>query len=78
VAAQESPRARLFVGYSGWSEGQLEAELEFGGWLTAAARAEHVFGPPDQLWDDTFRAITREKHHPDVDPRFIPDDPSVN
>ncbi len=43
-------RMRLFSGYSGWSSGQLENEIELGGWLLLDADETHVFGSPDRLW----------------------------
>lgn len=41
---------KLFSGYSGWGAGQLESEIQQGGWLTLKANAEHVFDSPDGLW----------------------------
>ncbi len=44
-------RLRLFAGYSGWGEGQLESELDEGSWIVVDAIAEDVFADdPDQLW----------------------------
>ena len=49
---------RLFVGYSGWSAGQLEAEIAGGSWIRQPASAGKVF----TLASDAFwRAILREK-----------------
>ena len=49
---------RLFCGYSGWGEGQLDEELQAGGWLTLPATAEHVFDcDPDALWTKALEAI---------------------
>ncbi len=41
---------KLFSGYSGWGSGQLESEIQRGGWLTLKATAGHVFDSPDGLW----------------------------
>lgn len=49
--------ARYFVGYSGWGEGQLERELEAGGWLIAPARPEDLFHVSEGFWEATLRRI---------------------
>ena len=36
----------LSLGYSGWSEGQLEAELSVSGWLVAPADESIIFNTP--------------------------------
>jgi putative transcriptional regulator len=49
---------RLFVGYSGWSAGQLEEEITRGSWIRQPASAGKVF----TLESDAFwRGILREK-----------------
>ena len=50
---QGPERALVALGYSGWGEGQLEAELAEGAWLTAGASADLVFSTPD---DDKWNA----------------------
>jgi putative transcriptional regulator len=46
---------RLFVGYSGWAAGQLEAELEAGAWIVADAAPDDAFAPdPESLWRDVL------------------------
>mgnify|MGYP000190093690 CR=1 FL=1 len=37
-------RATVFVGYSGWTAGQLEGELETNSWLVIPATTSEVFG----------------------------------
>ncbi|MDZ4681231.1 MAG: YqgE/AlgH family protein [Saprospiraceae bacterium] len=56
---------RFFVGYSGWSEGQLTDEMSYGSWLVADMDANYLFKTlPDKLWrqamshkGDTFAII---------------------
>ncbi len=49
---------RLFAGYAGWGGGQLEAEIDDGGWFVVDALPDDVFGDaPDQLW---VRVLARQ------------------
>jgi len=50
--------ARLFVGYSGWGPGQLEAELEASAWLMSDVDRDLIFNtPPDKLWEKAIRRL---------------------
>jgi len=45
------PFIRLYLGYAGWGEDQLETELERGAWQVIEARAPLVFQtPPQDIW----------------------------
>lgn len=47
---------RLFSGYAGWSPGQLEDEIERGGWLILPGLLGDAFTPdPDGLWRGVLR-----------------------
>lgn len=42
---------RFFVGYSGWTEGQLIEELAVGSWVIGDMHANYLFkSNPDELW----------------------------
>lgn len=42
---------RLFAGYAGWGEGQLESELGQDAWFVVDAAPEDLLGPePETLW----------------------------
>ncbi|MEZ4988719.1 MAG: YqgE/AlgH family protein [Saprospiraceae bacterium] len=47
---------RFFIGYSGWSEGQLMEEMNFGSWLLADMDANYLFKTkPEQLWQSILQ-----------------------
>ncbi|HFA51519.1 MAG TPA: YqgE/AlgH family protein [Bacteroidetes bacterium] len=56
---------RFFVGYSGWSDNQLEEEMAFGSWVKADMHPNYLFkSKPNKLWErimsnkgDTFAVI---------------------
>ncbi len=49
-------RVRVFVGHSGWGPGQLERELDAGGWFVVALdRADPWTDAPDRLWRRVLR-----------------------
>jgi putative transcriptional regulator len=68
-------RTRVFAGFAGWGEGQLEAEIESGDWIADAALPDDVFtDAPEQLWSDV---LTRKGGSYALIAR-MPSDPSVN
>lgn len=68
-------RLRLFAGYSGWGEGQLELELDEGSWIVVDALAEDAFADdPDELW----RAVLHRKGGPFALMENMPFDPGLN
>ncbi len=43
LLALGNPQMRLFLGYAGWSEEQLEEEVAHGSWISTDINAEHIF-----------------------------------
>ncbi len=74
----ESPTSRdlrFFLGYAGWSSGQLDEEIRQGGWILSDASAEDVFAEaPERLW----RSVLRKKGGDYAILANFPDDPRLN
>ena len=57
--ARAASDVRLFLGYSGWGEGQLDNELAVGSWVTAEADPELVFATEasEAVWRRAMRGL---------------------
>lgn len=73
--ARATRRARVFAGYSGWSPGQLEEELDEDSWLTEPVGTLDLFPEGD---DDLFAETVRRKGGGFRLLATMPDDPSAN
>lgn len=72
LAAVDVKAVRVFAGYAGWGAGQLESEVESGGWFLVDGHPDDPFAPrPGGLW----RAVLQRKGGVY---RTIPEDPSLN
>ena len=70
---------RFFVNYAGWGPGQLEGEIEAGGWVATPAARDQIFRDgDDDLWPAALRLASRRQRLAGIDPKLIPDDPAVN
>ena len=68
-------RARVFVGYAGWTAGQLEGELEEEAWFVLPAEPDDLFDDePDELWS----AVLRRQGGAYAVLALMPPDPSLN
>jgi putative transcriptional regulator len=68
-------RARVFAGHAGWGAGQLDAELEADGWITAEAETGEVFAEDaESLW----AAVLQRKGGEYALVARMPPDPSLN
>ncbi len=59
IAEGSGPRHRLLLlGYAGWAPGQLEAEIQANGWLTAPADESLIFETPlPDIWPRAMRML---------------------
>ncbi len=54
-------KVRFFIGYSGWSSGQLDDELKEKSWLTVEATRKLIFHKnPDDIWRDSLKHLGGE------------------
>jgi putative transcriptional regulator len=52
---EATARRRVFAGYAGWGEGQLDAEIDQGDWIAHSAVPDDVFCEvPDELWSSVL------------------------
>jgi putative transcriptional regulator len=65
---------RFFLGYSGWSAGQLQDELDIDSWITAEGKAEYLFKSGDELW----KQVLADKGGRYTQVINYPEDPSLN
>jgi putative transcriptional regulator len=66
---------RIFAGYAGWSAGQLEEEIEVGGWYVVDAEPRDAFtDAPSALW----QAVLRRQRGDLALVSTFPDDPALN
>ncbi len=57
----DTNKIRFFIGYSGWSQGQLNDELKEKSWLTVAATKKLIFHQDvDAIWKDALRHLGGE------------------
>ncbi|HZI01833.1 MAG TPA: YqgE/AlgH family protein [Flavisolibacter sp.] len=51
-------RIRFYIGYSGWSSGQLDVEMEEKTWLTVEATPDLVFHQQaEEIWKDSLKHL---------------------
>lgn len=54
----EKEGIRFFIGYSGWSKGQLNDELKEESWLTVKATRKLIFDTkPEDIWKDSLKHL---------------------
>lgn len=78
IVRKKNVPLRLCSGNAGWGSGQLEGELEAGGWLFTKATIDDVFADHESIWKTVTQRIGLEIMAPDVDSEHMPTDPSLN
>ncbi len=54
----DEKKIRFYIGYSGWSEGQLEGEMKEKTWLTVKANRKLIFHNDHQeIWKDSLKHL---------------------
>jgi putative transcriptional regulator len=65
---------RFFLGYSGWSAGQLQEEMNVKSWLIADAKQKLIFRTPyEEIWKKAVMELDKEYHeiiHYPIDPQL--------
>jgi len=77
LVCQDVQSFKLFSGYSGWGPGQLESEIEQGGWLIHQADVDHVFDSPEGLWKQVCAQVGHSVLKPHLG-KFFASDASLN
>lgn len=60
LATEDGFQLKVFSGYSGWGPGQLETEIESGGWLVTQANPADVFCTSNDLWKNLCERIGQD------------------
>jgi putative transcriptional regulator len=67
-------KIKFFIGYSGWSKGQLENEMKEKTWLIGSPDVNIIFNTQtDQIWKSAVRSLGRsyaEMIHYPIDPQL--------
>ena len=78
LVLQRDDPLRVFFGHAGWGPGQLDNEIQVGGWLTTPASAEHVFYHGEDLWEKVSKQVGQSTLQSMLNLKHFPEDPSVN
>ncbi len=84
IVSAEFGEFRIYSGHSGWGGGQLEGEIEAGGWVTGPASSSDVFdeaslaGDGTPLWHTVLNRIGLAIMLPDVGSLNRPGNSAMN
>ncbi|MBF0429910.1 MAG: YqgE/AlgH family protein [Fibrobacteria bacterium] len=60
IIESDTRQIRLFLGYSGWGEGQLAEEIKMGGWEVYNADVKRVFTEEEDPWMQGLDAFKKK------------------
>ena len=60
ISVMKPDDIRFFLGYSGWTGGQLDEELKNHSWLVADIRPSQIIRPSRNLWQDSVKNMGEE------------------
>jgi putative transcriptional regulator len=69
---------RIFTGYVGWGQGQLDDEVQQGTWRVVPATPEQVFQADSDLWQQLSVLASRMQLRSMLRIRYFPLDPLLN
>jgi len=67
-------QVRFFIGYSGWSEKQLEAEIKTNSWLVSGASTDFVMNRNEKFWKNAVLSVGNKYKVWTI----FPEDPNFN
>jgi putative transcriptional regulator len=62
ISVIKSQNIRFFLGYSGWSAGQLDSELKNNSWLVGDIRPAQIIRPSHNLWQESVKNAGEPYH----------------
>ena len=70
---------KVFSGYAGWTEGQLDAEIQHGGWLVSPASPDEVFSMKNEdPWKELCERMGHSVLQVATGQTQIPPNPEIN
>ena len=74
ISVMKPDDIRFFLGYSGWTGGQLDEELKNHSWLVAEIRPSQIIHPSSDLWQASVKNMGEEYQHW----TSFPENPALN
>jgi len=62
ISVMKPENIRFFLGYSGWTDGQLDDELKNDSWLVGDIRPSQIIHPSHDLWQESVKNMDNKYH----------------